>query len=594
MRHFVELGDAFLIRHALRLQPRDQIAFRATHLLREDLARVLEDRFGQREHFHRVLGLLGIEQRDRIDQVERQRLVQREVALQLGRYTDDREASVDVVDALDQAGVAQRSEHCGRLPAQAALLGVGFVTLLDQIEEQPVATAAHLFVLAALQQCDEHPVRHAELRDERLGRTPRQPLEGSLVPCDEAGRRPGLAHLLLRAWLRRFCGDALVLDHVRGRLAQHPAAFVETLAARAAGDLLELAHRQQPHLLAVVFRERREEHRSDRHVHADAERVGAAHHAQQSLLRELLDQQPVLRKQACVMQPDTVTQQPLYVLAVRRVEAETREYLADRLTLLACRDMRRRQRLRLLRGLALREVNDIDGRPPVLHQRLDGVLQRRLAKLEVERHRPLVRVHVHDGTPGDALEPLFDRPRVAERCRHQQETRLRQRQQRHLPRDAALGVRVVVELVHHHVGRVGRFAVAQRHVHQHLGGAADHRRIPVDAGVAGEHADVLRAEFFAEREELLAGERLDRRRVERAAALAKRLVVEPEGDQRLARTGRRREHHVFARPQLEQCLFLRGVRRDAGVGDPRDEAVEHLVRGCRAVDAVAQARAIGG
>jgi len=131
------------------------------------------------------------------------------------------------------------------------------------------------------------------------------------------------------------------------------------------------------------------------------------------------------------------------------------------MALLARRDVRGGERLGLLRRLALGEVHDVDRRPPLLHQRLDGVVQRCLAELEVERHRPLVRMHVHHRATRDALEPLFDRPRVAERRRHQQEARLRQRQQRHLPRDAAIGVGVVVELVHHHVGRVGRFAVAQ-------------------------------------------------------------------------------------------------------------------------------------
>ena len=83
---------------------------------------------------------------------------------------------------------------------------------------------------------------------------------------------------------------------------------------------------------------------------------------------------------------------------------------------------------------------------------------------------------------------------VAEGGGHQEEARVRQRDQRDLPGDAALGVRVVVELVHHHVGRVEPLALAQGAVGEHLGGAADHRRVRVDRGVAGQHADVLGAE----------------------------------------------------------------------------------------------------
>ena len=63
--------------------------------------------------------------------------------------------------------------------------------------------------------------------------------------------------------------------------------------------------------------------------------------------------------------------------------------------------------------------------------------------------------------------------------------------QRHLPRPAAIAVGVVVELVHHHVGRVEVFTFAQRQVGEHLCRAADHRAIRVDAGIAGQHADVF-------------------------------------------------------------------------------------------------------
>ena len=78
-------------------------------------------------------------------------------------------------------------------------------------------------------------------------------------------------------------------------------------------------------------------------------------------------------------------------------------------------------------------------------------------------------------------------------------------EQRHLPGHAALAVGVVVELVHHDVGRVERarpprsamFASTSA-VQQTIGASR------VDARVAGQHADVLGAEVVAEREELLA------------------------------------------------------------------------------------------
>ncbi len=90
----------------------------------------------------------------------------------------------------------------------------------------------------------------------------------------------------------------------------------------------------------------------------------------------------------------------------------------------------------------------------------------------------------------------------------------RQLQERHLPGPAAVGLAVVVELVHDHEPDVGARALAQGDVGQYLGRAGDDRCVGVDARVAGEHADVVGPEHLAEREELLAHQRLDRRGVE--------------------------------------------------------------------------------
>jgi hypothetical protein len=167
-------------------------------------------------------------------------------------------------------------------------------------------------------------------------------------------------------------------------------------------------------------------------------------------------------------------------------------------------------------------------------------------------------VHVRDAALREVGELLLDRGGVADRRRHQQELAVAQHEQRDLPRDPALAVVVEVELVEHHARRVGGLAAAQRHVREHLGGAADHRRARVDARVAGQHADAVGAELVAEREELLGDERLHRRAVERALARAQRAEVQRERDERLARAGRRREHDVAVREQLEDRLLLLG------------------------------------
>lgn len=91
--------------------------------------------------------------------------------------------------------------------------------------------------------------------------------------------------------------------------------------------------------------------------------------------------------------------------------------------------------------------------------------------------------HEVDGPPGALLQGGGDVAHVAEGGAHQQELRVRQREQRHLPGPAAIGVGVEVELVHHHAGHLRRGALAQGLVREDLRRAADDRRLGVDGGV---------------------------------------------------------------------------------------------------------------
>ena len=179
------------------------------------------------------------------------------------------------------------------------------------------------------------------------------------------------------------------------------------------------------------------------------------------------------------------------------------------------------------------------------------------------------------GTPAEiGLEPR----RVAQRRRHQQELRLGQLDQRHLPRPAAVRVGVEVELVHHDQADVGAGAFAQRHVGEDLGGRGDDRRIGVDRGVTGDHADVVGAEDLAEVEELLADERLDRRGVDAALTAGQRRGHRSGRHEALAGAGRRRQDHVGAGDALEDRLVLRGIERQPAVVDPlRDRVVDDVL-----------------
>ena len=136
---------------------------------------------------------------------------------------------------------------------------------------------------------------------------------------------------------------------------------------------------------------------------------------------------------------------------------------------------------------------------------------------------------------------------------------------------------VEVELVDDHPIDRGVRPVAQRHVGQDLGGAADDGRVGVDRGVTGDHAHVVGAEGLAQLEELLGHQRLDRRGVEAALTAGDGCEVCAVGHQGLARTGGSGEHHVMVGEQLEDGLLLRRVQLDSIGRDPRKEPVEEVV-----------------
>ena len=217
---------------------------------------------------------------------------------------------------------------------------------------------------------------------------------------------------------------------------------------------------------------------------------------------------------------DPADQEPPKRPAERRIEPEPADQLLDLLLLVLGQRIETEVPLRRLGGLALGEVDQVDRCLAVGEQFLDRVVQRRRAVLEVERHGPLCRTHERRVASGPLGQLGLEERRRTERRRHQQELAVRQLEHRQLPRPSALRVGVEVELVGDHDVDVGCGAVAERPVRQDLGGAADDRRVGIDAAVAGDHADQVGPERGAQLEELLRHERLDRRRVD--AALGRR------------------------------------------------------------------------
>src|SRR5690606_12275443 len=221
--------------------------------------------------------------------------------------------------------VPQGSEHDRRVALRPALVALGDVRAIDDVEQE--AVAATLARVGVAEQPEDHPVRHGEAGRQLLGARGDEALEDRLVPGHEPALR-GLRALELLVLLRvalLLAVDADVLDDVLGRLDDDVAPVVESLPARAPGDLLELADGEQAHLRAVELAELGDENRAVRHVTPDAERPGAAHDLEQAQLRGLLDLESILRQEPRVVHADAVADDARDLLAVPRVRAEARE-----------------------------------------------------------------------------------------------------------------------------------------------------------------------------------------------------------------------------------------------------------------------------
>jgi hypothetical protein len=329
-------------------------------------------------------------------------------------------------------------------PADVPALGGPVVVVAEQ---QPACVGVG--VARAVEQLQQHRRRHPELRGQLLGLGRHQAVEGLVAPVD----RPlgGLLAAVGAALLRVVpdLGERLVVrDVVLGRLDDDVAGGVVAGPPRAPGDLVELARLEVPGGRAVVLGQRGDEHRADGHVDADAEGVGAADDLEQPGLGELLDQPPVLRQHPRVVDADAVPHQARQRRPEPGGEAEVAERLGDAVLVLAAAHVDAHQRLRLLDRRGLRGVDDVHRRLVGLEQLGERLVQRRHGVGEGQRHRPLG-AGDDDGLAPAACGQVVAQPvDVAQRGAHQQELRARHLQQRHLPGPAAVGVGVVVELVH--------------------------------------------------------------------------------------------------------------------------------------------------
>ena len=230
-----------------------------------------------------------------------------------------------------------------------------------------------------------------------------------------------------------------------------------------------------------------------------------------------------------------------------------------------------------LGGIRLGEVHHINRPFALADECFNGLSQRSLGIAELQGHRPNHRL---DGDAGKSIEAShlgLKELGLAEGRRHQQKTTLRKRQQRYLPSHTSITVGVIVKLIHHDLADAGIGSVPQGDVGQDLRRAAQDRRIVIDRGVPSAQADIVGAEFPAERKPLLVDQSLDGARVNRFVALCQRLEMQRRGHQRFARSRRCIKDDVLARVEFENGLLLRRVEFDAARASKVQEPIQQVI-----------------
>ena len=224
-------------------------------------------------------------------------------------------------------------------------------------------------------------------------------------------------------------------------------------------------------------------------------------------------------------------------------------------------------------------MHDVQRTLVLAQRKLDRSLERGERVFVGQRHRTRSVGDVRDIARGLTAQQIGNLRDVAQRGAHKQELRLRQREQRHLPCPAAVGIAEEVELVHGDAVDKGIRPLAQRLVRQDLLGAADDGRLGVDMDIARDHAHVVAAEQLHQIEELFADQRFNRRRVIRCLTKAHGHEVHAQRDQAFAAARGRAQDDVVAHHERHERLLLVRPQLDTAVGNPVGERLERLLLG---------------
>ena len=113
-----------------------------------------------------------------------------------------------------------------------------------------------------------------------------------------------------------------------------------------------------------------------------------------------------------------------------------------------------------------------------------------------------------------------------------------------------------MKLVHDHLIDPGLRSFTERQVRENLRSTAYHRRPGIHGGIAGDHADIVRAKGCAKREKLLIRQGLDRHSIKRSPLLANGAKVQSQRHEGFPRTGRRIKNNILPFEQFQDRLFL--------------------------------------
>ena len=350
-----------------------------------------------------------------------------------------------------------------------------------------------------------------------------QLVERVLIPRDKTFWRLLALDFLELLGIIACLGEGLgVLDFEFRPFGDDQAFRVEAHTARTPCDLMEFSGPQFAHFRAVELGQCGQHHGMDGHVDADAQRICAADHRQQTLLGELLDQTTIAGEHTRMVNADSGAQQTLQNLAECGGELRALDRLRNGGTLFLAGHTRACQGVRRLQCGVLREMHHINRCFSSAERQFDGLLQRVKRILVRQRHRARRIGDDVDVRIRHVLQFVGDRIDVAQCGAHQQKLRVRQCQQRNLPSPTALRIAIIMEFIHRYTADIGMAALTQCLVRENLRSAADDRSIGVDVRVSGDHADVLTTEHLHQIKELLRHQRLDRSRVIRATARAQR------------------------------------------------------------------------